>query len=110
MATRDAASEIYRALGRGVTRSKRRAVRWMRKAADNGQTDACWKLAQLMYLDQPYAREIGQVGENAGVASTAGVVEGHDIPPEVLTSVAHWLRKWCVTGQHNLLGRTRCAS
>jgi hypothetical protein len=32
------------------------------------------------------------VGETAGVATPAGVMEGHDVPPDVLTSVVHWVR------------------
>ena len=31
--------------------------------------------------------------EAAGVATPALVMEGHDIPPDVLNSVVHWLRK-----------------
>ena len=46
-----------------------------------------------MYMDTPYAREVGHVGEAAGVASSAGVMEGHDVAPDVLTGVLHWLRK-----------------
>jgi TPR repeat protein len=80
-------------LGRGVTRSKRRAMQWMRKSADNGHTDACGWLAAWMYADLPYAREVGHVGEVAGVATSAGVTEGHDVPLSVLTGVLHWLRK-----------------
>ena len=44
-------------------------------------------------MDHPYAREIGHVGEAAGVAAPAGVMEGHDVPRDILTSVVHWLRK-----------------
>jgi TPR repeat protein len=50
------------ALRCGVTRSKRRAVQWLRKAAKNGNADACKHLAQHLYLDLPYAREVGHVG------------------------------------------------
>ena len=64
----------------------------MRKAAENGHADACLKLATNMYADRPYAREAGQVGQAAGVAASAGGMEGHDVPPDVLTGVAHWLR------------------
>jgi len=32
------------------------------------------------------------VEEAVGIATSAGVMEGHDVPPDVLTSVAHWLR------------------
>ena len=103
MASHDAASDMSQALGRGVTRSKRRAQEWRRKAAENGDADACLKLAACMYRDQPYAREVGHVGEAAGVATSAGVMEGHDVPPDVLTSVVHWLRKGCATGRHDPL-------
>jgi hypothetical protein len=41
-----------------------------------------------MYGDQPYACEVGHVGEAAGVATSAEVIEGHDVPPDVLTSTA----------------------
>jgi len=98
MASRDVVSNICQALRRGVSRSKRRAMQWRRKAAENGDAVACLKLAALMYVDQPYAREVGHVGEAAGVATSAGVtMEGHDVPPEVLNSVVHWLQK----GGHN---------
>jgi len=73
----------------------------MRKAAENGLVDACERLAARMYSDRPYAREVGHVVEASGVAATAGVREGHDIPPEVMTSVVHWLRK----GGHNPIDR-----
>jgi len=33
------------------------------------------------------------VGEAAGVASPAEIMEGHDVPPDVFTGVVHWLRK-----------------
>ena len=46
-----------------------------------------------MYADRPYAREVGHVGEAAGVATPAGVTEGHDVPTDVLTCVVHWLRQ-----------------
>jgi len=68
-------------------------MQWCRKAAENGKEYACLQLAQRMYLDAPYAREVGHVGEAVGVATAAGVMEGHDVPADVLTGVAHWLRK-----------------
>ena len=45
------------------------------------------KLAIHMYLDRPYAREVGHVVE------AAGLTEGHDVPQDVLNSILHWLRK-----------------
>jgi len=93
MATRDAANNICQTLGRGVTRSKRRAMQWRRNAAENGHAGACATLAARMYGDQPYAREVGHVGDAARVAASDVVTEGHDVPPDVLTSVVHWLRK-----------------
>jgi hypothetical protein len=65
----------------------------MRKAAENGRNESCCKLAVRMYRDEPYAREVGHVGEATGVATSAGVMEGHDVPPAVLIGVLHWLRK-----------------
>jgi len=91
------ARNICQALGRGVTRSKRRAQEWRRKAAENADADECLRLAAHMYGDLPYAREVGHVGEAAGVATSAGVMEGHDVPPDVMIGVIHWLRK----GGHN---------
>jgi hypothetical protein len=46
-----------------------------------------------MYADAPNAREAGHVGKAAGVAMSAGITEGHDVPPDVMTSVLHWLQK-----------------
>ena len=91
------ASIVCRALVRGVTRSKRRAMQWKRTAAENGHTLACWQLAHFVYVDLPYARVVGHVGEAAGGATSAGGMKGHDVPPDVLTSVVHWLQK----GGHN---------
>jgi hypothetical protein len=65
----------------------------MRKAAELGFPEACLALAARMYGDHPYAREVGHVGEAAGVATAAGVTEGHDVPPDVMTGVLHWLLK-----------------
>jgi TPR repeat protein len=79
--------------GRGVTRSKRRAVQWMRTAAEKGRADVCLRLASQMYANLPYAREVGHVVEAAEVAASGGLTDGHDIPLDVLTSVVHWLRK-----------------
>ena len=93
MGSYDVASIICQALGHGVTRSKRRTMQWRRKAAENGHVRSCAKLAIDMYADQPYAREVGHVMEATGVATFAGAMEGHDIPPDVLTGVVHWLLK-----------------
>ena len=83
MASHDTASIIRQALGRGGTRSKTRAMKYLRQAADNAAPpkDACLRLAIHMYADRPHAREAGRVGQAAGVATSAGVVEGHDAPP-----------------------------
>jgi TPR repeat protein len=104
MASHDVASIICQALGRGVTRSKRMAITWVRKSAENGIARSCLQLAVRMYADQPYAREVGRVGEATGVASFAEVMEGHDVPPDVLASVVHWLRK----GGHDLRELAGC--
>jgi len=93
------ASNICQALGRGVTRSKRRAQEWMRKAAENGRAQSCITLAARMYRDEPYAREVGHVGEASGVATSAVVTEGHEVPPDVMTGMLHWLRKGCASEQ-----------
>ena len=93
MATPDVLSIICQARGRGITRSKLRAMQWMRKAAENGHTNACLKLAKFVYFDMAYAREVGHVEETPGVATSAGVMEGHELPSDVFTSVVHWLRK-----------------
>ena len=68
-------------------------MQWRRKAAGNGDSDACRALAARMYVDFPYAREVGLVGEAAGVATSVWVIEGHDVPLDVLTSVVYWLPK-----------------
>jgi len=92
-ASRDAASIMCQTLGRGVTRSKRQAMHWLREAANAGNAHTCAILASTVYHDQPYARVVGRVVEAAEVAMMDGVVEGHDVPPDVLNSVVHWLRK-----------------
>jgi len=97
MVSCDVASIVCQALGCGVTRSKRRALSWTRKAAENGIADACLRLAGRMYLDLPYAREVGHVMEADGDATSTGVMQGHNVPRDVLTGVVHWLRK----GRHN---------
>jgi len=38
-------------------------MQWLRKAAENGLTDSSLQLAGGMYMNQPYAREVGRVGE-----------------------------------------------
>ena len=91
------ASVICEAFGRGVTRSKRRYMQWLRKAAENGHSFACLHLAECMYTGRPYAREVGLVEEAARVATSVEVTEGRDVPPDVLSSVMHWLRN----GEHN---------
>jgi len=68
-------------------------MQWRRKAAESGHADACLQLAFRMYADEPYAREVGRVVEAAGVAASAGLMEGHDVPLDVLTGVLHWSRK-----------------
>jgi TPR repeat protein len=88
----------------GVARSKRRAMQWRRKAADMGVIQSCEKLARDMYDDSPHAHGVGHVEvEATGSATSAADMEGHDVPPEVLTSVVHWLQKACVTGQDDPL-------
>ena len=83
----------------GVTRSKRRTMQWLRKAADLGVAESCVQLARNMYADRPRARALGHVEvEATGVATSAADMEGHDVPPEVLKSVVYWLQKGCVTG------------
>jgi len=97
MVSRDVAGVVCLALGRGVTRSKRTAMQWMRKGAENGHAGACLRLADGVYSDKPYAREVGHVVDAAGVAASAGATEGHDVPPDVMFGVVHWIRK----GGHN---------
>ena len=114
MASHSEASIIGQALGHGVTRSKRQALEWKRKAAENGDAAACLQLAGSMYGDYPYAREAGHVGDprvrdTAGSATLAWVTDSeghedsaavlHDLPTDVLTSVVHWLQK----GGHDIL-------
>jgi len=65
----------------------------MRQAAENGKADSCATLALNMYMDRPYAREVGHVGESVVDATSVGVMVGHDLPPDVCTSMVHWLRK-----------------
>jgi hypothetical protein len=64
-------------------------MQWLRKAAENGHAGVCLKLAARVYAGIPYAREVGHVIDAAGVASSAGIMEGHDVPPDVMTGVLH---------------------
>jgi hypothetical protein len=68
-------------------------MQWLRKAADNGHGTSCLKLAKAMYLGQPHAREIGHVVEAAGDTTYPGVIEGFDVPPDVLNSVLRWVHR-----------------
>jgi hypothetical protein len=79
-------------------------MQWCRKAAENGLAGACLELANHMYANSPYAREVGHVGEAAaGAAASTAVTDGHDnIPPNVMMGVVHWLRKG---GLHNPVNR-----
>jgi len=79
-------------------------MQWCRKAAEVGHSSACVTLARAMYADKPYGREVGHVGEAAGIATPAGMMDGHDVPPDVLTGVVHWLRNG---GQLNKLDELR---
>jgi TPR repeat protein len=97
-------SAMYTVGAGGVARSKRRAMQWLRKAADLCVVQSCVKLAHDMYEDWPHASEVGHVEvEATGVAMSAADLEGHDVPPEVLKSVVHWLQKACVTRQDDPL-------
>jgi len=69
----------------------------LRKAADLGNADACKNIARDMYADIPHAREAGLVGEAAGAVTSAGAMEGHCVPPDVLTDVLHWLLQASMT-------------
>jgi hypothetical protein len=61
-------SHICLAVRCGVARSKRKAMQWMRKAAENGHTQSSSQLAAHVYGDHPYAREVGHVGEVEEIA------------------------------------------
>ena len=67
----------------------------------HGRGERPRRLASDMYRDQPYAREVGHVVEAAGVATSAGVTEGHDVPLDVMIGVLHWLQK----GGHNTVDK-----
>ena len=93
-------SSICPALERGVKRSKEASMRWTREAAKNGHIDSCVYIAQFMYGDQPHAREVGRVGEatSAEVATLAGLLESHEVPPDVLADVVFGCRRDAQTG------------
>jgi len=77
-------------------------MEWLRKAAQTGHANACMVLAKTIYVDSPNAREVGHVVEAAGVATSIGDLEVlHDVPPDVLADVVHWLRK----GDHDPIGK-----
>ena len=87
--------------GRGVSRSKRRAMGWLHKAAEKGHYMACFKLAGCMYANLPYSREVGIVEEAARVATSAGVFGSHDVPLDILNNLLYWLRKGSMTDPSN---------
>jgi len=82
-------------------------MRWLRKAAENSLVEACVQLGSFMYKAKPYAREVGQVREPARVATPAGFMEGHDVPPDVMTGVVHWYRKGGSLDPSDLLDELR---
>jgi hypothetical protein len=84
-------------------------MQWMRHSAHDGCYGACWRLANNMYLDLPYAREVGHVGEASGVAAPAGIMEGHDVPHDVLTGVVYWLRNGGLDLVHHIDSFRRAA-
>jgi len=96
-------------VGRGVARSKRRALKWVREAAELGHAEACLQLAYGLYHDYPYAREVGHTELATGdiCADLCGGAEpglsrvkGHgDVPADVMTSVIQWMLR----GGHNPL-------
>jgi len=94
MVTHYVTNNTCQSLGRGITQSKKVAMKWLRKAAEKGLPDACVQMGSFMYTAKPYDREVGHVGEAAGVATPAGVmIEGHNVPPDVMFSVLHWYHK-----------------
>jgi len=100
----DMAGIICQALGCGVRRSKRQAMRWRRRAVEGGDSNACLTLASGMYGDHPYAREVGQAVDAAGVAAeladegAAEVLYRHDVPADILIGVVQWLLKGGAAG------------
>jgi len=74
------------ALLRGVLRSNELGLAWLRKAADLDHAESCLQLAQQMYFNRPYSRAVGHAVEAAGIATSARVMESHDVPPDVLLS------------------------
>ena len=69
----------------------------------------CLQLASNMYEDRPHARALGHVEvEATGVAMSAADMEGHDVPPEVLKSVVHWLRRGALPGNtiHTIISKS----
>ena len=84
----------FYAIGRGVIRSKKKVMIWTRAAAETGQIESCELIARFIYLDRPYAREIGLVEEAARVTVPAEIMEDLiDIPKDVLKNVLYWSRK-----------------
>jgi hypothetical protein len=84
-------------------------MQWLRKAAEKEHTQACLQLASDIYGNLPYARDVGHTGQAAGVAPSVGIMGGHDVPPDVLTGVVHWLRKGGHDPAYGLNGFRRMA-
>jgi hypothetical protein len=110
MASRDGAIIICQALGRGVARDNRRSIQYLRMSAETGSADTCLGLARSMYLDLRCARKVGHVGEAAGVQTSAEVMEGHDVPPDVLTGcgTGDFISSTSSTGYARKLWRGLC--
>jgi len=53
-------------------------------------------------MDTPYAREAGFVEAAAGVVMPAGEMAGHDVPRDVLNSVAHWVQRGAQNAAYTL--------
>lgn len=93
---------VMYASGRGVKRSKRRSQLWARRAADLGTALVCLDLARDMHTDRPYARKVGFVVGAEEVGHEV-FTQGHDVPPAVLASMVHWIRKAALVDPRRVL-------
>ena len=83
--------------GRGVERSRRKASAWLRRAAENGNSMACYTMGTHVYANVNRARIVGYVEQESWYLADDQrlrvAMHGHDVPRQVLWNVVYWFQK-----------------